>query len=753
MATLQLFFGGTKSFTAAELSLTLAQLTAADQALCSSGDVAHVAVGDGLLLVDVAYPSNRRLVETFTLTSLPSNPYGIDALQGMVGYTLQEAMLMCGAGLFAELRDIYMELFQVPVGAVDVLEASLLVGNTGISGTTPAALKELVGIGIDITSTDDAVTLTVDNTELIEVIEVLRSDVDANTLDLSNIVFLPYQLRLSAGTGNAPIFPILEGLVIRALQGDGEISMEIFGGIIRLSAAALRNDIDGESVLREALTNWAATAENTLNSDVAELSFLTAMVVDVEDVAADNTTILQTKQEQLGIGEPNEAHHKILQGDIVLSLTAKGSVTIQQRSNTHLEISSSGVDWTSGPATPGGFHFLDVGAEGLALQNPAGPVDIQFLNDGTAIFYTDVDVRGTLEALVAICPTLNTTLIKARNSTGVILTDNNGSICLKAINSDVVVPNELDADSIKANHISINGFDVIDILADREGKFTAGDPFIKTLVNGEVIFSIDETKPVTASAFQTGEFRLHSDTSDTLRFQRLDGDWQTAAQIKWSALGGALHVDSIRSNTGANVIIQDGMQVEGLLQIDGAIRTTAITALNNSGLALNTNEGETVFEAQDDKNSKMYGGLEVDTNVVVGGIVAVGAVETETIRPIENVGVTIDGDLHVQGMLTYNNLLSPYWVAGKILKDGTITASKGRRGFTVTRFGSDSSAWTIAFDAHPDGGEYVVIAASGEYHCLIRSAVATSFVLYVRKSTNFPGYEDPDGLLCFSVLA
>ena len=341
MAPLQLFFGVTKSFTEAELSLTLAQLTAADQALCSSVDIAHVAVGDGLLLVDIAYPSNRRLVETLTLKSLPSNPYGIEALQGMVGYTLQEAMLMCGAGLFAELRDIYMELFQVPIGAVDVLEASLLVSNTGISCTTPAALKELVGVGIDITSTDDAVTLTVDNSELIEDIEALRFDVDANTLDLSNIVFSPYQLRLSAGTGNAPLFAILEGLVVRALQGDGDIYMEIFGGIIRLSASALRNDIDGESVLREALTNRVATAEHILNSDVAELSFLTARVVDVEDVAADNTTILETKQEQPGIGEPDEAHHKILQGDIVLSLTAKGGLTIQQRSN------AQGYDFTN----------------------------------------------------------------------------------------------------------------------------------------------------------------------------------------------------------------------------------------------------------------------------------------------------------------------------------------------------------------------------------------------------------------------
>jgi len=212
MATLHLFFGGAKSFTTAELSLTLAQLTAADQTLCSSGDIAHVAVGDGILLVDVAYQSNRKLVEMFTLKSLPSNPYGIEARQGTVGYTLQEAMLMCGSRLIATLQDIYMELFQVPVGDVVVLEPSQLVTYKGISGATPAELKELVGVGIDVTSTDTTVTLTVNNSELTEDIEALRVDADAKTLDLSNIDFSPYQLRLSPGTGNAPRFPILEGL-------------------------------------------------------------------------------------------------------------------------------------------------------------------------------------------------------------------------------------------------------------------------------------------------------------------------------------------------------------------------------------------------------------------------------------------------------------------------------------------------------------------------------------------------------------
>ena len=170
MATLQSFFGGARTYTEAELALTLAQLTAADQVLCSSGDVAHVAVGSGLLLVDVSFPANRKLVETFTLTHLASNPFGLEALQGTTGFTLQEAMRMCGAGLFAaSLSDIYMALFEGPAGEVEVIEASQLVRSTGVSGLSPASLKELVSIttsgmlvGLNVASTATAVTLTSD---------------------------------------------------------------------------------------------------------------------------------------------------------------------------------------------------------------------------------------------------------------------------------------------------------------------------------------------------------------------------------------------------------------------------------------------------------------------------------------------------------------------------------------------------------------------------------------------------------------
>ncbi len=162
-------------------------------------------------MIDVAYPSNRRLVETFTLKSLPSNPYGIEALQGTIGYTLQEAMLMCGGGLFATLQDIYMELFQVAVGSAAILEPSQLVQLVGVAGSSPAALKELVGVGVAIDVGEEVVTLTINTAELEDEIALLRTDVDANTLELSNIDLTPYQLALTAGTGEDSHFRFYQG--------------------------------------------------------------------------------------------------------------------------------------------------------------------------------------------------------------------------------------------------------------------------------------------------------------------------------------------------------------------------------------------------------------------------------------------------------------------------------------------------------------------------------------------------------------
>ena len=126
---------------------------------------------------------------------------------------------------------------------------------------------------------------------------------------------------------------------------------------------------------------------------------------------------------------------------------------------------------------------------------------------------------------------------------------------LKAIDSDVSIPNELEVDSVKAKHVSINGSDVTDLLAERERKFTAGTPFLRPLSDaGDVVLTIDETANVLAGSFQSGKFRMRA-TALSLNIERFDdeGDtvtdsWQRIAAFNWGDTSGSIVKNSIRAD-------------------------------------------------------------------------------------------------------------------------------------------------------------------------------------------------------------
>ena len=320
MTELFLKHGGSKLYTAAELALTVAQLTAADQTLCSSGDVAHVAVGRGLLLVDVSSAPNRRLVETFALSALSSNPFGLECTQGATGFTLQEALLMCGGGTFSSLAQVFMALFEG--GEVQILKPSQLVKAVGVSNVEAAEIKEIRGEegGIGVQVGEDAITLVLDTSATDALISDLRTDVDLNTLNLSNIDLTPYQLALSGGTGPLPFFPILADNTIRALQGDGDISLTASGGLLVLSASALREDVGA-------------------NSD--EVAAQGVYLDTVAGRVTANEQGLAMKQDVIGLGNPEQVHHKLLQGGSLLSLVAGENIVLEQVGDTHLQLSAA----------------------------------------------------------------------------------------------------------------------------------------------------------------------------------------------------------------------------------------------------------------------------------------------------------------------------------------------------------------------------------------------------------------------------
>jgi len=231
--------------------------------------------------------------------------------------------------------------------------------------------------------------------------------------------------------------------------------------------------------------------------------------------------------------------------------------------------------------------FIDVGAAGLTLRDTAGAITTEFSGTG-AVFHTDVEVQGTatcptvhttlLRALdnqgvvltnstgticmqtqesgdckipqdlsvgnvaassvnvsgIATCPTVHTTLLRALDNQGVVITNATGTICMQTQETgDCLIPQDLSVSNVVASSVSINGSDVVALLDQREPAFTVTAPLLKTTTAGGYSLGINPSSAVTAAAFAVGGFRILEDTADLLKFQILDtggtNRWQNAA--------------------------------------------------------------------------------------------------------------------------------------------------------------------------------------------------------------------------------
>ena len=129
-----------------------------------------------------------------------------------------------------------------------------------------------------------------------------------------------------------------------------------------------------------------------------------------------------------------------------------------------------------------------------------------------------------------------------------------------------------------------------------------------------------------------------------------------------------------------------------------------------------------------------------------------------TISPIANPGVTIDGDLFVDGHLHYTSLTSPFWAAGRVNGiSTTILTSKGRQEFADVRLqqGYYKKRWATA---HTDGVYYSVIAQgedTGSKWSILDDAsealanTATSVTVITQKNS----FSITDGIINYAVLA
>jgi len=108
------------------------------------------------------------------------------------------------------------------------------------------------------------------------------------------------------------------------------------------------------------------------------------------------TTAVAGKQDEIGVGNPAVVHQKLLNDNVLLSLSAGENTTLTRVGDTHLEISSigGGVTWVS--ETDDGDHTISTGAGALVILQDDDTPGVAFLGDGTVQFLDDVDVAGTL---------------------------------------------------------------------------------------------------------------------------------------------------------------------------------------------------------------------------------------------------------------------------------------------------------------------------------------------------------------------
>ncbi len=126
------------------------------------------------------------------------------------------------------------------------------------------------------------------------------------------------------------------------------------------------------------------------------------------------------------------------------------------------------------------------------------------------------------------------------------------------------------------------------------------------------------------------------------------------------------------------------------------------------------------------------------------------SLDVNVVRPISNPGVTVEGDLFVDGHLHYTTITSPYWVACDCIADGTISHQKGEYDIGIVKRSGDT-AFDVTFPAHPEGDKYLALLSSSEFHIIYRSQTSTSLIIYLRGSTN-AGATQGDGSFNIAIL-
>ena len=763
MATLPLYHGGSKTFTTAELSLTLAQLTAADQAFCSAGDVAHVALGTGLLLVDVSFPPNRRLVEGYELSYEPSNPFGLQANHGTLNYTLQEALNQCGyTGTISALADVYMADYSLSGGS-DILTTGQLVKSTGQIFVSAAELKSLaVGGNLSLSSGANTVTIT-DSC-------VSQSTYDAFEI-ATNASLATHQFDIAAHSS-------------QIASNSGNIASN--AADISTNAAAIGAKQDSISVSAPiTLSNGTVVGIDTsgLQSSLANRGGSGAELLASNTIArVSGTGIINVSN------DPNQQSNLLIEADtsaLQASLTVQAPLVLTNSNNLSINTSS----------LPGALANRGGSGAALLASNTVARVS------GTGIINVSNDPTDQDNLLVeADTTTLQTSIASKADQSdltpiqAVVQNTGNGYYYLRTpASSSLIVSNGANTGSVAA--FNFDGSSVlhgdVNVLGDLtcsgtlqgtarteiqtaintaqaacQPAFTTASPLQMSLnvntgnftleaVPGALQTSLDSGQDVTIDVGR-GDVYLEDNANDnadgsgvTLRTSNNPTNGSMFA-VRSSGNAARLWVGQSITTTGANDLLVSyagsyggeedttkykhsltstlakfgtPCEVTGDLTVSGSISAASLTG----GAATQVS---TALAGKQDTLTPLGGsGNNLLNSQVPAGklanIFGIGAVE---VAAIYNPGGTDHGNLQIS--------CDPFWCWGKVNLNGSIASSGGQVGFTVNRYLTGKYRITFA-SSHPLGtGDYTLTTGAGIMHNQIMVPTANDFEIWTRSGNN-----------------
>ncbi len=202
--------------------------------------------------------------------------------------------------------------------------------------------------------------------------------------------------------------------------------------------------------------------------------------------------------------------------------------------------------------------------------------------DAAGVETLSLDPLGDLTMQTVRAANVVATLIRAKDTAGVVLTDSDGTICLTAQSSDIEIANALTAPTVTAPNV------VTTLLRARD---TTG--LVLTDSDGTICLRARGSDVEISNALVAGKFRLRAST-ESLSIERFDDDgavvtdaWQRIAAFNWVDTHWAIVCDRFRALTASHVLVEDALRVERDLHVVGNITYGSITSpfwvANNRG--------------------------------------------------------------------------------------------------------------------------------------------------------------------------